>query len=294
MTIQPSQAPSSDHHSHSRNRLNQAIAVPALDWNQLWKDAYLQRKKHKNQKQYWNGRAHTFARHADRSPYVDDFINRLAPAPSWSILDVGCGAGTLALPLAPLVRTITAIDFSETMLALLHEQCLEKEITNIHPRNIAWEEDWDAAGIEPHDVVIASRSLVPYDLQTAIEKLNGKALRRVIITTIVGDGPFDPRIFAAVGRSIEPRPDYIYVLNLLYQMQIKAEVSFIVNSGDDRAYANLDDAVTSVRWMIPDMTAREELLLADFFRQNLTPTATGFKIQEPHTIRWAYISWDKQ
>lgn len=285
--------PISQRQSCAVKQLHKTFAHPNPDWNQLWKDAYLLRKKHKNQKQYWNGRAHIFARHADRSPYVEDFIHRLAPEPSWSVLDVGCGAGTIALPLAPRVQTITAIDFSETMLSLLNEQCREKGITNILPRNIAWEDDWDAAGIIQHDVVIASRSLVPYDLRAAIDKLNNKARKQVVITTIVGDGPFDPRIFEAIGRTIEPRPDYIYVLNLLYQMHIKAEVGFIVNRGDDRTYESLDDALTSVRWMVPDLTPKEELRLADFLRQHLAPAGNGFKMREPHTIRWAYISWNK-
>lgn len=280
--------------SHQHHHLNRTFGYPELDWNQLWKDAYLQRRKDKNQKQYWNGRAHTFARHTDQSPYVDDFIRRLAPDPSWSILDIGCGTGTLALPLARKVRAITAIDFSEAMLSLLEEQCLDKQITNITARNVAWEDDWDVAGIARHDVVIASRSLVPYDLRAALEKLDTKARHRVVITTIVGDGPFDPRIFAALGRSMDKRPDYICVLNLLYQIHIEAEVSFIVNRCDDRIYENLDDAITSVRWMVPDLTGKEELLLADFFRKHLSPAEKGWKMRQPHTIRWAYISWNKE
>ncbi len=276
------------------DRLSQALTLPELDWNQLWKDGYLRRQKHKNQKEYWNGRANSFARHADRSPYVDDFLERLAPEPTWSVLDVGCGAGTLALPLAKRVRTITAVDFSDAMLSLLTEQCQKNSITNVQTCNIAWEDDWDGAGIGIHDVVISSRSLVPYDLRAAIEKLNGHARHRVVITTIVGDGPFDPRILAALGKTREPRPDYIYVLNLLYQMHIQAEVGFIVNNGDDRIYESLDEAITSVGWMVPDLTLQEELMLADFFRKHLTRTEHGFRMRVPHTIRWAYISWNKK
>lgn len=281
------------HMPFSLHQQDQTFAISELDWNQLWKDAHQRCNKQKNQKQYWNRRAHSFAHHGERSAYVDDFIRRLAPDPAWSILDVGCGAGTLALPLATKVRAITAIDFSETMLALLQEQCRKIGISNIQTRNIAWEDDWDAAGIKRHDVVIASRSLVTYDLHAALTKLNARARKQVVITSIVGNGPIDPRIFAALGREIVQRPDYIYLCNQLYRMRILAKVDFIVNQGDDRTYENIDEAITSTRWLIPDLTDKEIPLLVSFFRKHLIPADNGWKMREPHIIRWAYISWIK-
>ncbi len=265
-----------------------------LDWNQRWQEAWPPQQRKKDPKEYWNTRAPSFASHAKHSSYVDDFLQRLAPHPDWSVLDVGCGAGTLAIPLTGRVKSITALDISETMLSLLMEECRKERITSIHPHNVSWEDDWDACGVQEHDVVIASRSLTPLNLRAALQKLNDKARQRVVLTSIVGSGPFDPRIFAALHRKRKPQPDYIYIVNMLHQMGINAEVSFIVNRKNEQRYDNLEEAVNSVRWKVPDLTEKEENLLADFFKKNLVEAENGWKMREPHTVRWAYISWEKE
>jgi hypothetical protein len=51
------------------------------------------------------------------------------------------------------------------------------------------------------------------DLQAALEKLNNCFRRRVVISAPAGEGPFDPHLFAAIGRELKAKPDYIYVYN---------------------------------------------------------------------------------
>ena len=135
--------------------------------------------------------------------YSERVVQNLRPSADWSVLDVGCGAGTLAIPLAGLVRRVTAIDFSDAMIALLNHRCLENSLTNITARVIGWEDDWEQAGIAEHDVAIASRSLIVDDLQAALCKLNSKARRRVYLSSLVGDCPCDRKIFEILGRDFD-------------------------------------------------------------------------------------------
>lgn len=51
--------------------------------------------------------------------------------PQDSICDAGCGLGYLSLALAPYVRQITAIDQSESAIAVLRENCTAQRIGNI-------------------------------------------------------------------------------------------------------------------------------------------------------------------
>jgi ubiquinone/menaquinone biosynthesis C-methylase UbiE len=53
------------------------------------------------------------------APFSSRACELLAPAPSARVLDVAAGPGTLALQLAPRVREVVAIDFSERMVSEL-------------------------------------------------------------------------------------------------------------------------------------------------------------------------------
>jgi cyclopropane fatty-acyl-phospholipid synthase-like methyltransferase len=62
--------------------------------------------------------------------------------PDWTVFDMVCGGGTLAIPLAPKVTKITAVDFSRNMLSILERRCREKGITNIDIIPGRWEDNW--------------------------------------------------------------------------------------------------------------------------------------------------------
>ncbi|MBU0968386.1 MAG: methyltransferase domain-containing protein [Proteobacteria bacterium] len=277
--------------------MNTALAstmdMKKVNWNMVWREARQQRKFDRNDNSYWNRRAPSFARHTKTSGYARNFLRLMNPKPEWSILDVGCGAGTLAIPLAGLVQSVTAIDFSDVMISILGERCWEQAITNVTPRVIGWEDDWDMAGIAEHDVAIASRSLVVEDLHAAVIKLDSKARRKVFISSLVGDGPFDRRIFEAIGRDLDRGPDYICVYNLLHQMGIFADVTFVMNGDGDKVYSNVDEAAKGFRWMIDDMTADEEARLRIYLKGHLVKKKEGWTLSYHHEVRWAIISWSK-
>jgi len=51
-------------------------------------------------------------------------------------LEYGCGTGLVGLALAPQLATLTAVDTSEGMLAVLARKLAEKAITNVKPLNL--------------------------------------------------------------------------------------------------------------------------------------------------------------
>ena len=261
------------------------------NWNKIWRDARRKRKPAKSDNTFWNQRAPAFAKHTKTSVYARNFLRFMNPKPDWSVLDIGCGAGTLAIPLAGLVRSITAIDFSDVMISILDNQCWEQGITNVSTRVLGWEDDWDMAGLVKHDVAIASRSLVVEDLQAALIKLDRMARHRVFITSLVGDGPFDRRIFEAIGRDLDRGPDYLYVYNILNQMGILADVTFVTSGDNGRIYTDIDDAVKGLHWMLNDLTAVEESRLRTYLEHHLLKTKGGWVLSYKHAVRWAVISW---
>jgi len=65
------------------------------------------------------------------APFSNRAIELLAPGPSARVLDVAAGPGTLAIRLAPAVRELIALDFSERMVAELERAASAAGLTNL-------------------------------------------------------------------------------------------------------------------------------------------------------------------
>lgn len=262
-----------------------------VDWNRLWQKCRQERTWQGKTQADWNRRAAGFARRNKASQYVTDFISRLSLRPDMTVLDFGSGPGTLAIPLARKVRSVTAVDFSSEMLDRLAARCQREGVDNIKIVNGSWTDDWAGLGIGTYDLVIASRSLSVDDLGAALVKLNRSAKEQVIIGDRVGSGPFDPALFRAVGREFVPGPDYIYTVNILYQMGIYAKVDFI-DILEPKAYGSREEAQDSCVWMLDQLTPDEQVALHRYFDQILTENQDGtWSMSGHHGSKWAVISF---
>ena len=262
-----------------------------IDWNALRTRAQKEKSWRAKGEADWDARASSFAKRTEQSSYVRQVIDRLNPEKNWSILDVGSGPGTLAIPLAARVQAITCIDFSAAMLAILRQRAGQMRLNNIETRKISWTDNWEAKGLKPHDVVIASRSLAVEDLKAALLKLTAFAIRRVVITDRVRHGPFDPNAFAALGRELHAGPDYIVTLNLLYQMGHLATVDFI-SIEDSMNYPSLEEAMARYTWMFGDLSIDETERLQHYVRSISSLHENGsVTLRAPCQPTWAFISW---
>lgn len=264
-----------------------------IDWNEVWKKTQAEKHTPMRDPKFWDKRAPEFTRHATTSDYIGQFMEIMQPAPQWSVLDIGCAAGTLAVPLAPSVQTITALDASAGMLSLLSERCQAQGIGNIKAVHGRWEDDWEELGIGVHDVAIASRSLITEDLHEAILKLQKYASKRIYISTLVDDGPYDRSIVEAVGRKFRLGVDYIVVYNLLRRMGIYANVAFTVNR-DEKTFSDPENALDSLRWMIHEMNPEEEQQLRTHLAGCLVKENGHWKLPYRRAVRWAVLWWDKE
>ena len=268
------------------------IDVRDVDWNYVWQVQRARQGSRKRDTRFWDGRASSFAKAASETAYADQFLAIMKPEAHWTVLDMGCGSGTLAVPLAGLVSSITAVDFSTQMLTVIGDRCGKEGICNVSTVHGRWEDDWENLGIGVHDVAIASRSMVADDLHASILKLNGVARRRVYIVTIVGDGPFDRRVFDAIGRPLNVGPDYIYNYNLLYQMRILANVAFI-EERRNRTFRNHEEAFASMQWIFDNLTRQEEEKLHKYIDAHLVHRFGSWTSSYDHVVRWAVIWWEK-
>ena len=76
--------------------------------------------------------------------YVDTFLSKMEFGSEDTVLDIGCGPGTLALALAlaKRVKKVIAIDYAEGMLEQLHLHAAEQGISNIETYHMGWDDDW--------------------------------------------------------------------------------------------------------------------------------------------------------
>lgn len=73
--------------------------------------------------------------------------------PGATVLEVGCGSGSLALAMAGHVEKVTAVDDSTGMLAILRERAARSGISNITARQADWKE---LKPDQAHDLALAA------------------------------------------------------------------------------------------------------------------------------------------
>ena len=248
-------------------------------------------QKYSTDHEFWEKRSSSFAEHAGKTYYPNEFLKLMSLDPGYTVLDMGCGGGALAIPLAGKVKKITAVDFSPKMLAIVGNICREQNIKNIETILGEWDSDWAALGIGKYDMAIASRSLrvengVPY-----IQKLINAARRQVFISAPEGSGPFDMKLLEFAGREAPIKTDYLQFVDALKSMGIQPNISFIKENQINR-WRSLDEAIESHKWMFFGSTPLEEEKMRLFFEQNLIHKDGMLQLSYERTYRWAVMWWD--
>ncbi len=261
-----------------------------IDWQLLWQQSRSRKSWKSKDSKEWGKKAEGFAGRVRESAFIDLFLRHIELDQEMRVLDIGCGPGTLAIPIARQVSQVTAIDYSEGMIELLNQEAGRQQIDNIDAFVCAWEDNWSDFGITHHDVAIASRSMNIEDLHGSLEKIN-RCAAKIYIVERVAPSPFDPDAFAAVGRPFDSGPDYIYTLNMLYSMGIHPRLEPIELDREQR-FANIDRAMQNYRWMFKELTTEEEQRLETYLRKQITRQETDhIIIRRNHPQRWVVMSW---
>lgn len=261
------------------------MTIAAIDFSRLYRDHVAASQRPHKTPRDWDDRVRRVERKLAHADYVTAFLNRMDLSECSSVLDVGCGAGALALPLAAQGKEVVALDFSPKMLDALRESAAAEKLHDIDVRLCAWEDDW--SGVPACDVAVASRSIHLGDLGSALIKLDSKARRRVYLTFRISDRMLDTQLLAVLDRHEVAPPDYIYALNILHSMGIDPKVDHI-EGGPRAEVKDFDALLQRATWSLGSLEKEETKLLRSWFEHRL---AHGPILMPAR--RWAFISWEK-
>ena len=262
------------------------MSLEDIDFNEL----YVQQKakssfKMKSQ-EAWDKKAPSMNKRVHHSVYNEEFVSLINTNECESLLDVGCGVGNLSLKLAPTLKNVYSLDYSSEMLKILEQNAVDKSIKNVSTINRSWYDDW--SDVPKCDIVIASRSMEVKNMKEALAKLHNQANKRVYLSYKVGGSFLSDDILNAMNKKVNKKPDYIYLVNILYQMGINASVNFVRSEGRSTVYTSCEDFIKSVQWSIGEVSENELQLLKNYYETSVKGTT-----QADDFVQWAVISWEK-
>jgi len=209
------------------------------DWNEIWK---ARQRQHESSKHFddpshnWDKRENAERYDTSSRSEYDSRVNAtIAGLPlkkSFRVLDIGAGPGTLAIPLAPFVKEVTAVEPGGGMAAILRDHIRKNGISNISCIQKRWEEIDPSADLDgQYDIVLASLSLTMEDIREALAKMDAASSRYVYLFWFA-DPPFWERMYIDLwpelhGKTYHPGPKADCLFNVLYQMGIYPNVEML-------------------------------------------------------------------
>lgn len=146
--------------------------------------------------------------------FFSSFLN-----PSFEVLEIGPGPGTVTVPLSKKVRKITSVDLSLRNIAHLEKNLQEESCSNVNVIHKNWLRTDDEELKDKYDLVFCSHFLwmIP-DLEEHLEKMENASRKYCAIVQPAGRGDLVKEIFTTItgreyGGEFEPDADYFaYVI----------------------------------------------------------------------------------
>ena len=217
------------------------------------------------------------------------------------LLDVGGGAGRVALPLALRCHEVITVDASPGMGAEFTAVAAAAGIANARFINANWLE---AEGVQGDVALTSNVTYFVRDIDRFIEKLVAAARRRMMITvwSVANPNQSAPLFHLVYGEEPVAAPGYRELLPVLWEMGILPDVHVLpgvplVPGGTLGAQMpqTPEDAVELAlqgQWLGPRDQARARGLIAERFPELFASSPEGFRPLWRQEAREVLITWE--
>jgi len=272
------------------------------DWNEIWKQQQLLQessKLHEDKTHDWSKKENAERYDANaRSEYeerVKVTIASLGAEKEMRVLDIGAGPGTLAIPLAPFVAEITAVEPGAGMLGVLKAHAEQDGIRNIATVQKLWEDIDIARDLQgPYDIVIASLSLTMHDIREALLKMDATCSGSVHLFWFV-DMPFWEKMSFDLqerlhGRPYHPGPKADCLFGVLCQMGIYPDVS-MMTLGKEYRFGSREEMLAFFRKRFAAKTAEQQRIVDGYIVPQIRQSGDEVVISGDSVF--AHLRWKK-
>ncbi|HEX3541839.1 MAG TPA: class I SAM-dependent methyltransferase [Acidimicrobiales bacterium] len=197
---------------------------------------------------FWKSRARWYhSRLPTEVAARDPFLRRLrrASGNQTTVIDVGAGTGRLALNLAPRVRSVTAVDPSPHMLAILRDEARRLGVANVQVVEGRWEE----VEMESADIAFSSYVLpLGADAPGFVGKLSAAARRHAFLYlgAFSMDAVVDPLWRHFHGAPRQPGPSHLDAVAVLQELGLRPAVE-VVEVANRTRFASVAEAAKEYR-----------------------------------------------
>jgi SAM-dependent methyltransferase len=221
-------------------------------------------------------------------------LQRMEIRPGSRVLDIGGGAGALAVPLSKQGCAVTVVEQSRLMADICEEYRVSEQANQISYVIRRWEDVTPDELKGPFDAVIASYSLTMTDIATAIRTMQAVSSGRIFLFWFL-----TPPSWAGVMQDLWPllhkKPYYISPLadclwNVLYEMGIYADVE-VMDPAPPRFFDSLDEAVAHLAGRLECRENWQNDIVRSYLMEKLV-TAPDGRLQYNEGHRSAKIWWD--
>lgn len=213
--------------------------------------------------------------------------------PGASVLDIGAGPGTLAVPLALAGCPVTTVEPSKPMGAAMEQYRTMMHAPSIREIRKRWEDVTpEEAGV--HDVVVASRSLIMGDIKNSLLKMDGAATAAVhlywFLTPPSASGGNEEMWPILHGEPYCGEANADILWNCLCQLEIYANVS-VETREKNQHYASFSGMQEDYYNRLSVSEEWQRNIVDAFLLERAVREESGYVI--PGVSRTAHIWWEK-